>query len=135
MGHIRLLHPRHWDVTRRRFDKIAFKKSSDGGLSVVEVECANATSGLICEHLATFYPGVGGDPAVFMLVDDGEWPVGSNITPTVLENNDECHREVDGVSNGQLQRLFQSRDWHGFLICDPMGVRNLTDEDVDSFGG
>jgi len=88
---------------------------------------------VICAHLDQFYRGVGGDPAVFMEIPDDDWPDGCAIAPTLLENNDPCHREVDGVSNGQLQRYFKTRDWHEFKICDPNGVRVLTDEDVDAF--
>jgi hypothetical protein len=80
-----------------------------------------------------FYAGVGGDPAIFMEVDDGEWPAGYAVATTVLENNDLCHREIDGVSNKSLQRLFNGRDWHGFKICDPAGARDLTDDDVADF--
>ena len=69
-----------------------------------------------------------------MVVDAHEWPAGTTFEPTVLENGDLCHREADGVGNKALQRLFKSRDWHGFKICDAGGARDLTDADVEDFG-
>ncbi len=69
-----------------------------------------------------------------MEIEDGEWPAGYTIEPTVLENEDECHREVGGVSNKGLQRLFNAKDWRIFKICDPDGVRLLTEADLAPAG-
>ena len=47
MEFVRLVHPRNFDKTLGRFNDLAFKKSSGGGgMSVFELTCAEAASGL-----------------------------------------------------------------------------------------
>jgi hypothetical protein len=53
------------------------------------------------------------------------------IEKTVLENNDDCHREAVGVGNKQFQRYFKTRSWEGFIVCDAEGPRPLTRADID----
>jgi hypothetical protein len=67
-----------------------------------------------------------------MVVPAGDWPPGTVLNKTLLENNDPCHYEADGgVSNKKFQRYFRERDWRTFMICDPSGARNLADADLD----
>ena len=133
MEYIRLIHPRLYDHTRKCFNDLAFKKSSGGGgMSVVEVECAANTSRVICDHLNSFYSGVGGEPPVFCRFSDRELPVGTEILSTPSDSGDLCHREVHNVSNNALKKM-RYRTLENFSICDLYGSRSVTEADVASW--
>lgn len=139
MGYVRLVHPKHWESNRSRFSDLAYKKSSDGGLSVFDVECAERDGGLICAHIARYYPNVGGDPAIFVIIESGELPEGATVaqTPSATPEqvaagleDDECHHEVDGVGNGALKRALMQIPLERYMICDAQGVRPLALTDL-----
>lgn len=69
-------------------------------------------------------------------------PEGATIqqTPSVTPEevaagaeNDDCHHEVDGVGNSALKKALMGKHWTQHMICDPAGVRPLTQADVDGF--
>jgi len=130
MGHVRLVHPKHWEPARDGFMDLAFKKP----LSVFDVDCALAASGgVICAHIRRFYPEQGGDPPVFMVIEDAELPAGFRFDVNPSDTGDDCHREIDGVSARALKKALMSRPWQTYFICDPNGQRALTRADVASF--
>src|SRR4051794_6937893 len=105
MEYVRLVHPRHFDRVKQRFNDLAFKRSSgDGGMSVFDRLCAEATSGVICEHIAQFYHGLAGDPAVFYILNDNELPPDFSVIETLSDTGDACHREIMDVGNSALKR-------------------------------
>jgi hypothetical protein len=102
-------------------------------MSIFDRLCAEATSGLICAHIEHFYKSVGGETAVFYILNDNELPAGSNIIATLSDTGDECHREVTGIGNGPLKKAFKDRVPEQFFICDDDGFRPLTQEDIANF--
>jgi hypothetical protein len=135
MEYIRLVHPRSFNRERREFDDLAFKKSSGGGMSIFEVECATAASGLICEHIRKFYPHVAGQPAVFCRLQDADFPDGAHLIESLSDRGDDCHRELDRIGNGALKRHFRAkRAWENFFICSDEGARKLEEADLDTLG-
>ncbi len=133
MGHVRLVHPKHWERSRNRFGDLAFKSVPGSGLSIFDIACAEAASSLICAHIEAFYKNVGGDPAVFLIVADEEWPAGYQLDATPSDSGDDCHREVVGVKDKHIKKALMKRPWSDYLICAPDGVRPLTAADIASF--
>jgi hypothetical protein len=104
-------------------------------MSLFEVECATATSSLICAHIAEFYPHIAGSPAVFCRIDESEFPAGTHLEHTLSDSGDECHRELDGIGNKALKKHFrQKRDWTNFFICDGQNARALAESDFPMLG-
>jgi len=133
MGHIRLVHPKHWERGRARFGDLAFKSAGDAGMSIFESDCATARSGLICEHIDHFYKGVGGEPPIFLIVEDDEWPEGYSLKHVESDTGDDCHREVEGVTDKRIKKALMKRPWSDYMICAPDGLRPLTQQDIDAF--
>ena len=133
MGHVRLVHPRHWERNKDRFSDLAFKSAADSGMSVFDIACAEARSGLICAHIDAFYKNVGGDPAVFLIVEDADWPNGWSMKHARSDSGDDCHREVEGPSDKRIKKALMRHPWTDYLICDPNGVRALTQDDIRTF--
>jgi hypothetical protein len=103
-------------------------------MSVFELTCAEAASGLVCDHIRTFYKSIGGEPPVFYILEETELPPGYKIEAVRSDSGDECHRDVTGVSNGQIKKAFKDRrHWNNFFICDGSDYRPLRQEDVDAF--
>lgn len=135
MEYIRLLHPKHWDAQRERFGDVAFKLSSDSGLSLVCKACAEAaSSGLICEHIRKFYPNIASDPAVFLFIKDTELPKDSKIIETLSDTGDTCHREVVEAKEKHLKRAFMAKSWTEAFICDGGTYRPLEKRDWENWG-
>ncbi len=131
MAYVRLVHPDHFDSVRGEFNDLAFRKSSDGGMSIFERACAEATSGVICTHIHQFYPNVVGVPVVFCFLEAADLPPAAIITPTLSDTGDECHREVDGVGNGALKnKLRPKRAWANFKVCENGVWRDMTANDA-----
>jgi hypothetical protein len=139
MGYVRLVHPKHWESNRGRFSDLAYKKSTDGGLSVFDVECAEQDSGLICEHIRRYYENVGGDPAIFVVLEPADLPPAAKVARTPSKSpveiaagatNDECHHEVDGVGDKALKKALMKVSLDRFRICDTQGVRALALSDL-----
>jgi len=66
-----------------------------------------------------------------MVIEDHEWPQDSKLEKTVLENEDACHREANGVGDKAYKRALMARHWSTCMICAPEGVRSLRQEDID----
>lgn len=103
-------------------------------MSVFELRCAEDTSGLVCDHIARFYPHIAGDPVVYYIIEDEELPPGSVLTQNPSDTGDDCHHEVD-ASNKALYKAFKSRrDFANFMICAEGEHRPLADGDLDRLG-
>ena len=99
-------------------------------MSVFELECAEAASGVVCAHIHEFYPSIVGDPVVFYVIDPAELPVPHTVLSTPSESGDECHREID-VGKKPLYKAFRDkRGWENFQTCDNGVVRPMTLDDV-----
>ncbi len=133
MEYIRLVHPKNFDFNRGRFSDLAFKRSSDGGMSIIDRICAEGVSGgLICHHIRVFYPAISGEPPIFYILQDNELPSGFTLRETLSDTGDKCHREVDDVSDNQLYKAFKNkREPHMFFTCDGTEPRRLTAQDLE----
>lgn len=97
-------------------------------MSIIEVDCARASTGLICAHIEKFYPAVGGKPPVFCIFSDAELPDGYSMTSTPSDTGDDCHREVD-ASNRQLKKM-RERPRGGYSTCVNGEVRAVNADDI-----
>jgi hypothetical protein len=43
--------PNNFDREKDRFNDLSFKRSKNGGMSLVGFDCANQTSGSVCNHV------------------------------------------------------------------------------------
>jgi len=132
MGFLRLIHAKHYARHKGRFSSLALKNSSDGsGISVIEGECAEQSSGTICAHIAERYPTVVGDPIIY-------WPIPNDLIPDgcVIEraagDGDDCHYNVRGwedhAAGNQVKALrIENND---FMVCAEDGPRHLSFDDL-----
>lgn len=101
-------------------------------MSIFDADCALATSGSICAHIAKFYPNLTGDPAVFCMLENQDAPKDARFDETLSDTNDKCHREIDGVSNSAVKKFYHGRrSLENFSVCIGDGsYRKLQADDV-----
>jgi hypothetical protein len=141
MEYVRLVKPDWFDHEARgegEFMDYAFKKSNDGtGMSVFEVECAEAENGLICEHARKYYSDfIRDDQPVFCILSDKELPPRAEAKMT--DDPDPCHRGIDATntkgkpigSHAFKDHFRLKRDWKNFFICENGAHRALTMADI-----
>jgi hypothetical protein len=136
MEFIRLVHPTNYDPNTGRFSDLEFKgKSSDGsGMSLVQWDCANEKSGVICQHVADHYSDVAGTPVVFLKIREEDFP--ANVTlhpsPEFHPTNDECHWDARTQNDRKLKDL-RKRPVTDYFICENGIVRPVTTDDAASW--
>ena len=120
MALIRLIHRKHFDPTRERFLSLAFKTSSDGsGASVIDTTCVGGKrQPLICCHIREFYPDIAGDPPIYWEFEEGTLPDGYSIVVTRSASGDDCHRDIQDVSDHRLAKYFKTAALEDLMICD-----------------
>lgn len=101
-------------------------------MSVFELECAQATSGVVCAHVDRFYPHVAGDPVIFYQLETSELPTEHSVNQSPSDTGDECHHEIDATNSALYKKFRQKRDWQHFQICDQGQPRPMTADDVAS---
>lgn len=101
-------------------------------MSVFEQACAErASGGVICVHSRDYYASVTGEPPVFYIIGELELPEGATLKETLSDTGDECHREVENVSNKKLYKTFKNRrSFELFYTCENNTVRPVTTDDV-----
>jgi hypothetical protein len=130
MRYVRLVHPKNFDRRTGRFKDLAFTlSSSGGGASIIGKECSVSTSGSLCEHIDTFYPKTGGDPAVYWAFDSSRLEPGCDVIQTDSSSGDKCHYEIVAKSRSAAKKMLRNwvNEWQlsNLRICDQTGVRPL----------
>ena len=133
MGFIRLIHIKHWDRKRQRFQSLAFKSSTDNGISVIETECIADRGRAICEHVRTYYSVVAGEPVIFWEVPDDVYD-GCEFVQETTDTGDDCHYNIVGLAKQRARSAIISALVSHFQICDDLGQHHpLTVQDCDTF--
>ena len=129
--YISLLPPEHYDAKKGRYTRLAFKNSAGGGVSVIAVDCALATSGSLCAHIARFYPRrLKGDPPAFWRFRAPELASGSVLAQSPSASGDMCHHDIIGMSDNDCSRLLKTRSTKHLEICDANGLRAMAASDL-----
>ena len=117
---IRLVHPRHFDKNKNRFQSIAFQPSTaNGGISVFCPSCAMETSGKYCQHIRNYYADISGIPSIFWLFDTSILPSNHVIEESLSSTNDHCHRDIKNITVKDSRNIFKTHATYpdSFMIC------------------
>jgi hypothetical protein len=126
-----LLHISQYDKQLARFRSTSFERSGDGtGISVIDKECIDGTTGSICDHARAFYGKIVGEPPIFWVFDSAILPNGYSLDAVRSDTGDDCHRNIEGVSDHRAKKFFRRQPDSIFQICDGAESRPLTDEDI-----
>lgn len=87
----------------------------------------------MCCHIRQFYPGVAGEPPIFWEFDEYELPEGYRLVATPSASGDDCHRNIQDVTDDQLRKLFKTAALEDLQVCDGHDSRHLTHDDVVAF--
>jgi hypothetical protein len=132
MGFLRIIHPKHYDPDTRRFRSLAFKPSSDGGISVVSRECIEQTGSGVCAHIAKFYRSVLGEPPIFWEIPETVLPTHCQFIQDPSDTGDDCHHNLIGLSDREARRIIKQTPLDEMRICEVAGApRPLTEADLD----
>ena len=105
-----LLHISQYDEQLSRFRSTCFENSGDGtGVSTFVQECAEAASGSVCRHARAFYGRVAGEPPIFWRFDSAILPDGHSLDTQPSDTGDDCHRNIEGLSNNRAKKFFKKR--------------------------
>ena len=121
---IRVINKRyHYDKNKGRFTSLAFKPSSNGGISVFCQKCAVEISGTICGHIQNYYSDVSGEPPVYWEFDSKILPSTHVIKESPSASGDECHRDIMNLSKRDAEQVFKKNTNYpdSFKICLPCG--------------
>ncbi len=131
MGFIRIIHPKHYDPDSNRFRSLAFKPSSDGGISVISRECIEQTGSSICGHIAKFYASVLGDPPIFWEIPEAVLPPTGQFIQAPSDTGDDCHHNLVGLSDREARRIIKQMLLGEMSVCLETGEhRSLTGADL-----
>ncbi len=144
---IRVLDPAHFSKSKNRFSRMAFRPSSNGGISVYAEPCALEKSRSNCNHIQAFYSGLTGIPALYWRIDL-EWlnaeAKDSEITLSLVQSKshsgDDCHHDIFGFpKNGTASKNAIEKAWENnrldFLQCDGQPSRPIDLEMLQKSGG
>lgn len=126
---VRLTHPRFYSEEHGRFVGQAFTING-AGASVVATACVESSDATLCEHLRKFYPGIGGEPPVFLRINTASLADGARLVQSDSLTGDACHYDIVGMTKGQLRRLIVDRSIDEFEICDGSNHRSLNEADL-----
>lgn len=131
MAFIRVIHPKHYDPRKKRFQSPAFKPSKANKISVFEEECAIQASGSKCAHIRKFYPTVTGEPPIFWEVPSSTFgKQGCHCEQIISDTGDPCHHNIMGIPEKEARRIIISVPTHEFMLCDSQGIRPLQESDL-----
>lgn len=132
MEYIRVIHRRHYDRRRKKFQSLAFKNSSNGGgISVIGKECILQRSSTICGHISEYYARIASEPPIFWEVDEQILPSTCNIVQQESNTGDLCHHNIYGVSDKEARNIIKNVPVQDFKICKGLRYRNLILADVE----
>ncbi len=133
MGFIRIIHPKHYDPDTSRFRSLAFKPSSDGGISVISRECIEQTGSSVCAHIAKFYASVLGDPPIFWEIPKAVLPPNCQFIQDPSDTGDDCHYNLIGLSDRESRRIIKQAPLNEMSICvENDEHRPLAESDLQS---
>ncbi len=142
MGYIRIFHSDDFDHTAGTFTDVALLKSSDGGISVVDVECVHASGEAICAHIRAYYqnPGPASEPPIYLELPPEYLPGKCEFVRRRSWRGDECHTLIKGLSHDEMLELAKTVrrnvPLNRYSICDEHGgARELTIEDMNEKAG
>jgi hypothetical protein len=69
----------NYDPDRKNLSSLAFRPSSDCGISVISRECIELSGSSVCGHIARFYKSISGEPPIF-------WEIPEDILPANCRN-------------------------------------------------
>jgi hypothetical protein len=127
-----------YDPDKRRFQSLAFRNSSNGGISLVDVECAIKASGDLCSHGRIFYqgnknrPGPTGNPVIFWEIPKDVIPVNCSWEPSVSTTGDNCHGDLKDWKDKEAEKVFKKTSLEQMTICAENGSRPLQIEDLEA---
>jgi hypothetical protein len=129
---IRVIHPKHFDYNKKRFSSLAFRNSSNNGISVFELECTEIQGRPLCEHIHAFYPNpISGDPTIFWVISEDELPIGLDFIKHPSSSGDDCHVDIVGLNDKQARNMLISKEMSDFKIClDNGSYRSLSINDM-----
>jgi hypothetical protein len=134
MQYIRLIHPNDYDRNRKRLVSLAFRPSSDGGISVIECECVAGTGASVCEHIRRFYASrVHPDFILFWTFDAEALPSSSRIesTPGGKDDSDGCHRDIFDLDERESGKIIKKVPIHSLDVCRSGTHSKCTDDDIE----
>lgn len=136
MEYIRLLHKRHYDHHRGRFQTLVFKNTSrprgGPGISVISVQCILDAGRTLCQHIREYYARVADEPPIFWRFSPHILPSGYRLEPQESDTGDVCHYNIVGLSDKQAEDYFRERaaDLPSFRICSNHADRPLAERDL-----
>ena len=127
-----------------RFPSFVFENLG-GSLSLVDCECVAASGAAICDHARRYYieTDTVGDPPIFWRFDSAVLPTPHRVEEKATRSGDRCHRNLYGIPDKILKRLFKwsdtsrtrIRDVSEFTFCAADGMRPLTISDIPNKQG
>jgi hypothetical protein len=135
MQYLRLLHPCHWSRRKSKFSGAAFRNFPPPGISVIRSSCALASGhGAVCGHIAHYYENPPA-PVIFWVFEEEGLPEPNTIDHEVTANGDECHYNINGLSDAASQEYFENdfhnHRWTNFRSCP--GGQALTLETLEAW--
>jgi hypothetical protein len=133
MEYIRLLHPNDYDRVRGRFISLAFKNSSDGGISVIQCDCVAGTGNGICAHTRIHYRSrIDPEFIIFWRFDESILPPPSRLeqTPGGDNNDDQCHYDIFDLSKSAARTMITTLSPTDTWICRNGQYSKVTGEDL-----
>ncbi len=137
MEYIRFIHPKYYDRRTADFKSLAFRTSSNGGASILELPCVRRESVTICNHARKHYESkTTGDPPVFLQFGNALLLQGSVIKHS-RSNGDICHYEVFHSNKRRLdknlKKILKNTNPRDLNICRNGEHRRVTNMDLLRF--
>ncbi len=67
-------------------------------------------------------------------MNETEIPTGFTIEVKRSDTGDDCHRNIKNVATAAMKKAFDKKRVCSFFhICDPSGVRALTEDDLQKY--
>src|SRR5665213_98084 len=129
MRYVRFVYKGYWDPNRRQFNHLAFRLS-DGGVSIIDRECASQASTTICEHLRRWYrPCHGEQSYIYWEFDSSVIPATARIRPTLSDSGDVCHREVCDIHRNDAKKIAYNIALGNVMVCENGAARSAVESD------
>ena len=139
MVYIRLLHPSHWQRKKNRFNRMAFRNSSETppSISVIDQGCSEGHSGSVCEHISRYYHPRWNTPTACWLFERGLLPQ-HNLENTPSYGGDErCHYEISGITNEDadafFKKDFRENNYANYRICRGLELESMMDTALEEW--